>query len=265
MAYTKDIYKFKKSNEVEIKYKGKYGAKGEKRAAKKKPTKEEIKKNNQTNKEKKVRRLLKANFGDGDWWCTLKYPKGTRKTVEEIKKDFEKFTKSLRGKYKRRGHQFKFIYRMEVGERGGIHIHIVINRIKDSDLLIASSWRFGTVNFQHIKEWGGMKNLAEYIVKMPNEEVYKQLCMFPEEDRKTFITYNTSRNLVHPKPERKIYERRTLRKEIEKGPTPTKGYYIDKNSIVSGKNPYTGMSYLHYTEFKIGEGDGDAGEHLHNE
>lgn len=258
MAYIKKIYEFWNSNEIEINYKGKYGAKGEKRAPKRKPTKEEIKKNNQTNRENKVRRLLKANFRARDWWCTLKYPKGTRKSAEEVKDDFGKFVDSMRGKYKRRGSKFKFIYRIEIGERGGIHIHVVINRIKDSDLLISSSWKHGTVNFQHIREWGGMKNLAEYIVKRPNEEVCKQLSMFPEEDRKTFVTYNTSRNLVRPKPERKIYERKTLRKEIEQGPTPTKGYYIDKNSIVFGVNPYTGMSYLHYTEFKIGEGEEDS-------
>lgn len=263
MAYNKDTWIFWNSNEVEIKYKGKYGAKGEKRAPKRKPTKDEIKKNNQTNKENKVRRLLKANFRPRDWWCTLKYPKGTRKSIEEVKDDFGKFTDSLRGKYKRRGRKFKFVYRIEIGERGGIHIHIVINRIKDSDLLIASSWRFGTVHFQHIREQGGMAKLANYIVKKPTEEIWEQICMFPEEERKTFIVYNTSRNLVRPKPERKTYERRTLRKEIEHGPTATKGYYIDKNSIVFGVNPYTGMSYLHYTEFKIGEGEEDAGEHLY--
>ena len=32
---------------------------------------------------------------------------------------------------------------------------------------------------------------------------------------------------------------------------PEDGYYIDKNSIRRGINPYTGMSYLYYQEVKL--------------
>ena len=46
MAYSKKIYRFKDSNEYEYTYAGKYGAKGEKRAKKKKPTREQIQKQN---------------------------------------------------------------------------------------------------------------------------------------------------------------------------------------------------------------------------
>ena len=263
MAYIKKIYEFWNNNEIEINYKGKYGAKGEKRFPKRKPTKEEIAKQNQRNREKYVRRLLKENFRPGDYWCTLKFPAGTRLTTREIKRVLKNFHDRMRRVYKKRGKEYKWIQRLEIGKNGGIHIHLVINRIPDIDLIIQKKWTAGHVYFSHIYEFGGMKKLAEYITKQPDEEIYEQLSMFPEEEQKAFVRCSTSKNLTRPEPKKKEYKKRTLRKQIENGITPTKGYYVDKNSIVFGVNPYTGMSYLHYTEFKIGEGEEDAGEHLY--
>ena len=63
--------------------------------------------------------------------------------------------------------------------------------------------------------------------------------------------YHPSRNLVRPQPEKKKYHRWTVRKLIEEGPKPTPGFYIVPDSVVSGVNPYTGMSYLHYEEERL--------------
>ena len=252
--YWKDVWRFRNSNEYEHKYAGNYGAKGEKRARRKKATPEQIKKQNQANREKKMRRLIKENFIPTDMWNCLKYPAGTRKTVEEYKDDLSKFLDKMRKQYKKRGEVFKFVYRMEVSKRGGVHIHILINRLcgqTDTDILVQKAWKHGRVNFENIYESGGYEDLANYIVKPLEDEEWEQLTMFPEEDRKEFVKYSTSRNLVRPEPERKVYSRWTMRKLIEEGPKPTPGYYIDKNSIVCGINPYTGMSYYHYTEYRI--------------
>lgn len=256
MAYWKDVWEFPNSNEYEYKYAGNYGAKGEKRGKRKKVTPEQIKKQNQSNREKKMRRLIKANFIPDDIWATLKYPKGTRKPLGEVKKDMKAFLANMRKEYKKRGEAFKFIYRMEIGERGGIHIHILVNRLRgkpDTDIIIKECWEYGRVNYESIYEYGGYKKLANYIVKQPNEEMEMQLKLFPEEDRKKLINYSSSRNLIRPEPERTVYRRRTVRKLIENGPEPTPGYYIDKESIHYGVNPYTGMSYYHYTEYRIKE------------
>lgn len=255
MAYWLDIWRFRNSIEYEYKWQGNYGAKGEKRQKKIKATPEQIKKQNQKNREKYVRRLLKCNFVEGDLWITLKYPAKTRKPLYEVKKDFKKFIDSLRGKYKRRGQPLKYIYRVEVGRKGGIHVHMVINRIRgeDTDLLIQKTWKHGRVNFTSIYESGGYESLAAYITKQPDEEVEKQLSMFPVEERKELISFNSSRNLIRPAPERKVYRKRTMRKLLEEGPKPAEGFYIDKNSIYSGINPYTGMHYLQYTEYRINE------------
>lgn len=264
MAYWRDAWRFADSTEYEFKYAGRYGAKGEKRAPKKKPTKEQIRKQNQRNREKRMRRLVKANFQPGDLWCTLKYPAGDRPAVDEARKDLKRFLAKLRGRYKKAGAQLKFICRMEAGKKGGIHIHILANRIKgmDTDRIIQGCWDRGRVNFESIYRDGGFRRLAEYIVKQPEED--GQLSLFAKEEQKELLKYSCSRNLARPEPERKYYSRRTLRKLIEEGPEPSPGYYIDQDSVAWGVNRYTGMSWLHYTEIRIREEEADAdGEPVH--
>lgn len=263
MPYKIEVYRFRQSNEIEYKYMGKYGAKGEKRAKKEKPTPEQIQKQNQKNREIKMRRLIKANYKEDDYWTTLKFPKGTRMGLDQLNKCLRSFKDSMRRSYRKQEEQFKWIERKEIGERGGIHVHMLINRIEGvaTDTLIKKAWKKaggGTVNFQCLYEQGGYEELAAYIVKKPNDEVEKQLSFLPEEERKHFVKVSTSRNLIRPQPEVSVYKRRTLRKLFEEGPKITPGYYIDKNSIVCGVNPYTGMSYYRYTEYRIGTEDGKA-------
>lgn len=268
MAYNKKIYRFRDSNEYEFTFKGKHGAKGEKRAKKKKLTKEEMKRQNQTNRVIRTRRIIKANFTVGDLWCCLKYPKGYRIAIEEVKKDLKKFLKMLRKNYKDKGQQLKFVYRMEIGAHGGIHIHILVNRIwhVQTDMILLKAWekvlelrkisakrRKGLLDYKSIYDSGGYQGLAEYIVKQPEEdsEEYKQLSLFAPVQQKQLLSISSSRNLIRPEPQVKEIKHFTMRTIIENGPKPKKGYYIDKDSIVSGINPYTGMSYLKYTEVRI--------------
>lgn len=253
MAYWMDTWRFPNSIEYEYKFAGNYGAKGEKREKRQKVTPEQIKKQNQYNREKKVRRLIKENFFPDDLWITLKYAKGTKKPLEEVKKDLKNFTDKMRSEYKKRGQPFKFISRVEIGKYGGIHTHILINRLEGNsgtDIIARKSWG-GKMFYENIYEAGGYKKLANYIVKEPDEEAEKQISLFPEEKRKEFSKYSTSRNLIRPEPERKTYERRTLRRLFGCELKPTPGYYIDQESVHRGKNKYTGMSYLYYTECRI--------------
>lgn len=253
--YVQDKWVIKDSIEYEIKYSGKYGAKGEKRGKRKKATPEIIKMQNQKNREKTMRRLINANFGDGDLWITIKYTKGTRKPLPEVKKDIRRFLDTMRRRYKSHGEEFKFIYRLEIGSQGGIHIHMIVPRIRGADieLIIQNGWPHGRINYQSLDD-GDHRELAAYIVKQPDEEVSKQLALFPVEDRKEFVKYSTSRNLIRPTPERKEFKRRTVRKMITQGIEPSAGYYIVKDSVYIGQNQYTGMSYIYYTERKVSSG-----------
>jgi hypothetical protein len=74
------------SNEISIFYKGQYGSKGERRAKRKKASPEQIRYQNQKNKELKVLRLIQGNFYPNDIWTCLKLPAGTKISIEEMRK-----------------------------------------------------------------------------------------------------------------------------------------------------------------------------------
>ena len=265
MAYWMDVYELGDSNEYEFKFAGNYGAKGEKRAKSRKPTPEQIRQQNLRNKAKNVRRTIKLNFEPYDIWACLKYPKGTRKTTDEVKKDLKAFLDGMRYEYSKAGEPFKYIYRMEIGAKGGVHIHILVNRLRgkvNTDILMQKRWTHGNVDYESIRSEGGYEKLAEYIVKQPKEddEAYQQLSLLPKTEQKQYVKYSSSRNLIRPVAKRKVYSHWTMRRILKNGmPKPTKGYYIDKNSVVSGVNKFTGMSYLYYTEYKCRTGDDDTG------
>ena len=56
--------------EIEEKHTGKYGARGQTRQKRRKATPEEIAKHNQWKRERDVRRLIKWNFRERDYWIT---------------------------------------------------------------------------------------------------------------------------------------------------------------------------------------------------
>lgn len=249
--YWHDIYRIKNTIEHEYKFAGRYGAKGEKREKKSKATKEQIAVNNQKQREKRMRRLIAANFEEDDLWCTLKYPAGTRKPIAEVEKDMDRFLDKMRYRYKKVNVPFKFVYRLEIGARGGVHVHFLCNRIEKADVMIKKCWTQGAVFYRGLT--GEYEALAAYIVKKPEEDSpeNRQLSMFDEEDQKKLLKVSTSRNLVRPEPERRVYMHWTMRKLLEEGPKATEGYYIDKNSVQVYENPVTGYRYMEYTEVKI--------------
>lgn len=260
--HVKDSWYLINHIEHEYKYPGRYGAKGEKRKKKKKATPEQVAKQNQHNREVRCRRLIRNNFYPGDYWVTLKYKSGTRKCMEEFLKDMGKFLRGMRKEYKARGEPLKFIYRLEIGKRGGLHAHIVINRLPGqayTDLVIRDAWqkvtKDGSVDYTTIREQGGGKDLAEYITKQAGEEIEGQMHLFSAKDQRRLIRFSSSRNLDRAEPVRKVYRHWTMKKILENGPKPTPGYYIDKDSIQAGVNRFTGFSYYKYTEVRIDQID----------
>lgn len=258
MSYTQLTFEFSDTNEVSYIYAGNYGAKGEKRQEKRKATPEQIRYQNQRNRENRTRRLIKANFRPYDLWCTLKYPAGTHKTPEELKADFNKFIRKLKYRYKKHGVELKYIYRMEIGARGGLHVHILINRIvgAPTDVYIKDAWGYHTWH-ENLYEEGGYQKLAEYLTKKPSDQIAGQLSLFTEEEQEQLLKVNSSRNLIRPVPVKKDYSHWTMKRildSLDEGDYTTwatPGYLIEKDSVQQGINPFTGMSYLRYTERKI--------------
>ena len=97
-GYIRQTWDCGNTREVEEKHTGRYGARGQKRQKRRKATPEEIAKQNQWKRERDVRRLIKWNFGIGDYWFTLTYKKGSRPPWKQMQKDMSKFIRKLRDK-----------------------------------------------------------------------------------------------------------------------------------------------------------------------
>lgn len=224
-------YHFPGSIEVEEHQNWRYGAPGEKRQKKKKPTKEQVENQNRINKAKHIRRLIKWNFVKNDYWITLTYRKSERPPdLKMAIKDLEKFFRKLREKYKKVGIPCKWILTTEVGPKGAIHHHLILNRIEGLDIFLSQIWKKGTPHIQLLYEQGDFRQLADYMVKKDKSE----------------RRFSRSRNLIQKKPKRKIILRQSLKKE----PKPPKGYYLDKESYVQGINLF-GYPYRNYTFLKV--------------
>ena len=281
MAYREYIYRSSWGIEHVCQYMGSCGGKHEKRAAHEKPSREQIKRQNQKNKENRVRRTIQLNFKPGDWWLTMKYPKGTRKPIGEVMDDFRDFIRRMRKYYGKLNVALKYMYRVEIGKRGGIHVHVVMNRLSDprGDLLLSDAWTRargmtpiedmledglcpadGLAHLDHVRAVGNGKELAEYLVK-PQPWELEDGTVLTEDEIKETSKYGSSRNLLRPVPEVKTYTHWTLRRLLELGAEGlntkpnryrTAGYAVDKDTWNCGINPYTGLSYLCYMEIPIG-------------
>lgn len=228
---------FHNSIEVMEKHTGKYGAPGMKRSKKKKPTPEQMAKQNQWKKERDIRWLLKENFNEHDYWTTLTYRREERPAnLEAAKVQIQKFLRQMRSWYKRQGSDMKYIVATEYGSRGGVHHHIVVNRIPGADIEMAKRWPYGNPQFTLLYLQGDFRKLASYIAKQPAEDnAIKEKW------------YSRSRNLQKPRMEKRVMRRKTFAQD----PFVPKGFYLEKESLYAGTNPITGHPYRYYTLVKI--------------
>lgn len=256
--YNVKIYRLGKVTDYEYTWAGNYGRKGEQRAPKQKPTPREIELNNRIQKSKRIRRLILSNFERGDCWVTLTYPAGTRKRIDEVQNDVSILIRKMRREYRKKGASLKWIKLIEIGKRGGCHAHLLMNRIRgepDTLDLLDKYWRHGHVNVKMLYDFRGDSNyeqLADYIAKVPEEsEKGKRSDKLKEIEVGRNYIFGSSKNLVRPKPEKKTYTRRTMRKILDEGPKVQEGFYIDKSTWRQGINRFTGHSYLYYSEVRM--------------
>jgi hypothetical protein len=233
--YKRLTYIFPNAIEVYEYLDGRYGARGSPRKEKKKPTKEQIKRRNQWNKERKARHKLREWFKPNDYLATLTWRKNDRPgDMKEAIRILAKTLRKIRGEYRKQGVELRYLRNIEVGTKGAWHIHIIVNRIPDADLILKNAWDYGGVNFQLLYEKGEFAELAAYITKTPDTD-----------PRLKEARYHASQNLPVPEPkeDRLVY--------WKKEPREKKGYYIDKETFHEGKNPVTGYRYRYYTMIRI--------------
>ena len=258
-GYIHRKYIFRDSIEHEYYFNGNYGARGEKRAAKRKRTPEEIEATNQANREKKVRHLIKQNFTAGDYFVTMNFgDEYIGRSLESLRNmEIRNFLARMRREYKKTDIPFKFIIRMELGARKKRpHIHIIMNRIPDLDQIIRRQWRYGGKQVPHFElindEPDTPEKLADYITK-PTPEQQIEANAICDGDLSKLMNYSCSRNLTRPVPETKVVRSKTMHSIFNKDLHPAEGYYIDKNpkTLKRGINPFTGMTYLYYQEIRL--------------
>ena len=198
------------------------------------PTPEAMARANKRQKERNARLLIMNNFEENDYYVTLTYRKEERPgSMEECKKQFQQFIRKVKEAYRKAGEALKWIRNIEVGTRGGMHIHLIMNRIRDADIILRRCWTHGGVHQTLLYMEGGFRKLAAYMTKTgkAGEGVRES-------------SYSTSRNLDRPVAHRKVMTGKTFRGRKIRIP---KGYYLDKGSLYEGINEYTGYPYRYYT------------------
>lgn len=221
------------------------------RGTRRTPTPEEIEKINEINAERTLRIKINANFRVDDLWITLTYRPGERPTPEEAKKNIKKAINALRKEFKRLGVELKYINSTEYKNKA-IHHHLIINHIEGQSVekMVRQLWEFGRPHFKHLDDTGQYKDLAAYLIK-ETSKTYKENSGGHKQ------RYSCSRNLVMPEPKTRIIKKAN---RWAPDPKPQKGYYIDKDTVYNGVDPFTGRQYQRYTMVRLSGSSGQCGQ-----
>ena len=237
--YDKVTCRIRDKVEVAKHYSGKYGAPGMARAEKKKPTPEEMAKQNHWKRCRDLRRLIELNFGPGDWHVTLTCEKEKRPNKEEAPKVIRKFLGKLRQEYKKQEWELKYVISCEIGDRGAVHWHMVLNNEHnertDAAKLIRENWTRGRPYFSNMDETGEYERLADYMVKAAARRIDKG-------ETVEKMSYSRSRNLKKPVERREKVRATTWKKE----PRIPEGWELVPGSLVNGMNKFNNLPYQHY-------------------
>lgn len=249
MPYIEAITVAGKTIEVERYYSSRYNKRGASRNDKVKPTREEQKRVNNKQAEKKLRRLLNANFGYGDYHVVLDYIREKDKpdrTREEMKQDIAVFLRECRKLYKQQGKVFKYIHVMEIGEKGARHHHLVVNKIDVG--ILQQAWYKAYAGHNRVKVFplddsGNYAKLASYLIKYTSKHLQ-------DEDRLQGKRWAASKNLIRPVSTKRVISHRNW---FKSEPVAKKGYYVVQDSIEKGVTSaeYYGYGYFRYTMVKL--------------
>lgn len=249
MATKRKTYRFRRGDIIDIEeyHDGRYGAPGEKRQKRKKPTKEQMILVNYMNKTRKCRHRLLEYFGEGDYFLTWTYRVEERpEDMAAALKDFQKAIRQVRDQYRKRGSPLRWIRNIEKGTKGAWHIHLVANRIPEGADILTKAWDHGGTYITQIKNSPyydeDFTKLASYLTKDQNSRQKKQDGTWAK-PRIRESSYSTSRNMPIPEPKTRKLQR------WQKIPKPRKGYYIAR--IYEGINPATGYNYRRYTMIRL--------------
>lgn len=197
--------------------------KGKRRASPTNPTPQDVEQINERNAEKKLRRLMNANFTKNDYHTVLTYRKEERLSITDSKKAISDFLKKLRAEYKKQGSELKYIVVTEYGTVANpkaIHHHLMINNIGIEH--ITKHWKYGKVNITPIYS-EDLGELANYFVK---ETKLKNGATRQKGEKR----WSSSRNLAKPI----IKVEKIKANSWRDVPRPPKGYIMVADTLYNG-------------------------------
>lgn len=236
MPYIRQRCDAGKTREYLYYYTPRYHSRESCRKEKKNPTPEAQRKVNSRMAERKLTRIMNANFDGTSYYITFSYGKEKRPADrEELRRDVGKLLRALRKIYRDNGRELKYIWVAEVGERGAAHLHMIVNEIEAAKL--KKVWDKGWITIKPLDDIGQYRKLASYFIK------YSEKTMRTAEGF-SGKRYNSSKNLKIPEPEKKaITSRNAYSHKIIVPP----GWYLDKESVQEAEHEITGYLYFAYT------------------
>lgn len=228
-------------NRIEVRkyHTSKYGAKGEKRSKRTKPTPEQVKAYNERQAIKKLTRLIIGNFTRGDVHLTLTYTREQRPDAEGSRILLGKFLRKLRAAYRKMGYELKYIIVTE-WESKSIHHHMILNSVPELMGLLAELWSHGGTHITPLYADQDYEGLAKYLVKETKET-------FRKADNPYRQRWTASRNLKKPEEKIEVVKADSWREEPK---TPKslsdQGYALDKDSVYTGFDIF-GYPFIEYT------------------
>ena len=212
---------------------------GIKRGEKRERTKEEMEKQNARNRAIHTQLLILGNFREG-WHVTLTYTKENRPAeADDAKKELRRFLQKAGRRYKKAGYEFKWLCVTEIGAKGAVHHHLIIQDIQDGEFssvrVVKECWDRGGKYLTPMYEDGEYQQLSEYLTKKETKENVSG-CK---------VTH--SRNLIMPKVKRKKRKGNSWLPD----PKVPKGWELVKESLHNGLNAFTGLPCQHYLLIQI--------------
>ena len=204
---------------------------GEKRQTKRKATKLSVREYNRRMSERNLSMLLNYNYKPGDLHIVLTYK--DLPEVSTARRELKNFLDRLRRAYKKAGIVLKWIAVTEY-ENKRPHHHLVINQGKALEEII-KIWGKGIIECSVLDGSGDYRKLASYLIKETDKT-------FRNPDAAQRQRFSHSKSVVHPV----IKEEEVSAAALLRDPKPIKGYYIDQDSVIWGRNPDTENVYMEY-------------------
>lgn len=232
-CYLKRTVKAGRIIEVQKYYAARFGGHSRTRSPNREKTPADVERVNEKNAIEKLRWLINANFGYGDYHLILTYRTEARpKSKDEMRENVEVFLRHARKLYRCAGKVLRYAQATECKSKAPHH-HLVITGF---DLMkLQEIWPHGRIRCYPLDNSGDYTVLAQYIIKETRKTFRENLSPWGKR-------WCASRNLVQPEIKTEVVHAESWRK----APKAIKGYILVPDSVEVGVHEVTGQAWQRY-------------------